>query len=436
MQTKTAKTLNINLNKPHINQEKILKSKARFRVVPCGRRFGKSECAKIIANIRLLKQGQHIWFCSPTNKNSKRMFRQFVNLYKGFPEDVIKINKTDMRIDFLFNGGWIEFISLAEPDNLRGEGLDFVVIDEAGFVQDHVWDEIISPMLLTTKGDALFISSTNGRNWFWRLYQLGLDKNEPDYESFMFTTYDNPLIDKEEIDKIRKTTPSYVFDREYMAIFEEDGGSVFKNTTGCTRQYDYSLNDDPLLTKEDYERLCEEKYLEDILLGDSSTIVMGVDWGQMNDYTVVTVFDVERNSLLEFERINQTDWETIRQVIIDLHDKWQPLLILAEENNATANIETLQKEGYPVEGFKTTSKSKPIIINKLALEIEQNNLSIPNDKTLLGELNAYSMTQSAFGNIKYGAPSGLHDDIVMSFAICLAGAEMVLIPEAFTVISV
>lgn len=418
----------VNLNQPHKNQEKILKSKARYRVVACGRRFGKSESAKIAVVLRLTK-GQKVWFCSPTNQNSKRMFREFVRLFKGFPENLVKINRTDMRIDLVFNDAFVEFKSLVEPDNLRGEGLDFVVIDEAAFVAEGVWDEVLRPMLLDTSGDALFISSTNGKNWFWRMYNMGLDSEYKDYESFHFTSYDNPLLKPEEIDEIRKTVPKIVFDREYLAVFEDDGGSVFRNISNCVRVYGSSE------FSEEIE--LEELYVESILKEkDNKTFIFGIDWGQMNDYTVVTVYCVDDESLIEYSRINQILWKDIRSEVVRLYEKWNPIMILAEENNAKANIEELQDSGLPVYGFKTTAKSKPEIINLLSLVIENKQISLPNDKTLISELSTYAIEFTKAGNIKYSAPSGLHDDIVMSLAICYWGSRNVMLPESYKIITI
>lgn len=442
------KPLEVKLNAPHENQQKILKSKARYRVVACGRRFGKSEAAKIAANMRLAK-GQKIWFCSPTNKNNYRMFRQFERLYKDFPSEYVNINKTHLRIDFVFNGGFIEFVSLAEPDNLRGEGLDFIIIDEAAFVQDHVWDEILSPMLVGTAGkgsggDALFISSTNGRNWFWRLYQLGLDDNEPDYESFHFTSYDNPLIDHADIDAEKRKKSQHVFEREYMAVFEESGGTVFRNIDRVIRKWEKQENIKKdladMILEWDGEPKTEQQYIKHMLKRNKNgqcTIIFGIDFARVKDYTVITVFDLNTLSLIEYVRINRVEWEDIREEIKRLNEKWNPIQILAENNDGrTETVELLQKEGLPIEGFRTTSKTKPEIINKLALAIEQQEISLPDDKTLIGELSAYSITQTNFGNIKYTAPNGLHDDIVMSLAIAYKCTDLVFLPSSFEVISV
>lgn len=416
-------TYDIDLAKPHANQDLILKDNSRFRVVACGRRFGKTELSKIAVTLRLFK-GQHVWFCSPTNENSKRVFRYFISLFKNWDESLVKINKTDMRIDLLFNGGWVEFKSLAEPDNLRGEGLNFIVIDEAAFVLDHVFDEILLPMLLSDKGEVLLISSTNGRNWFWHKYNFGMNEKYKDWVSYRFTTYDNPLLAKEDIDNIREITPDTVFRREYLAEFEEDGGTVFKGLSNVVRK----LEDTPFESEHDF--------VEWKLDNKSDYIIFGVDWGQVNDYTVITVLDSETKEVIEYSRLNNLTWSDIREEIKRLNDKWKPFLIAAEENNATANIEELSRDGLPVVGYMTTVKSKPEFINKLALAIENKEISLPDDEEMINELSAYSISRTKSGKLKYEAPSGMHDDIVMSLAIAYDKIEDILPSEAFSIITI
>lgn len=419
--------LEIDLPKPHRIQREILNSKARFRVVAAGRRLGKTITAQIESTLRLLK-GQKIWFCSPTNENSKRVFREFEKMFHGWDESLVKINKTDMRIDFVRSGGFIEFKSLAEPDNLRGIGLNFLIVDEAAFVMDHVFDEILMPMLLSDGGDALLISSTNGRNWFWQKYNIGLSGEFSDWQSFHFTTYDNPYIKKEDLDALKKMTPSTIFEREYLAEFQQDGGAVFKNVNVCTRKFDDL----------DWEGEGELKFvkskLEKVTSGELNTI-LGIDFGQLNDYTVITVFDIDTKEVIEYSRINQLTWSDIHSEIHRLNDRWKPYLIAAESNNSTANIEQLEREGLPIFGFRTTAKSKPEMINKLALAFENVLISIPNDNDMIMELSAYTVTKNPSGLLKYSAPTGLHDDIVMSLAVGYSKIEEVMPTVAYKVIS-
>ena len=49
-----------------------------------------------------------------------------------------------------------------QENNLRGAGLDMVVMEEYSYIKPHVWDEIIYPTLTTTDGSAFFIGTPNG----------------------------------------------------------------------------------------------------------------------------------------------------------------------------------------------------------------------------------------------------------------------------------
>lgn len=412
---------NIDLVEPHEGQKEVLRSKAKYRICATGRRWGKTELS-IIASVIRLSKGQSIWFCSPTAENSERVFRHFSRLIRSIPDEYVVVNKTYKRIEFLFSGGVIEFKSLHTPENLRGAGLDFLIMDEAGFVDEEVFTTVLQPMLLTSDGDALFISSPNGKNWFYKYYKMGLDPENENYESFHFTSYDNPLIKPELIDDIRKTTPTMIFEQEYLAEFADDGGSVFRGIEKCIR---FGFDEDKLIR--DTIKLSRE---------DKNTVVFGIDWAQKNDFTVITVLDLQTNSLITYSRLNQIAWEDIRQEIIDMYNEWQPVYILAEENNATANIEALQKEGLPIEGFWTGSKSKPMIINALSVAIEQGDISLPDDKTLISELSSFEATYTKAGNVRYSAPSGFHDDIVLSLAIAYNLHDTVMKPFEIEVISI
>ena len=199
----------LNLVKPHVNQAKILKSKARFRVCCTARRFGKTELAKISVTIRAFRKSSVIWYCSPTYQNSERVFREFIRLLKDLPPEIVTINRTNMRIEIEAGDLYstIEFKSLKDPDNLRGAGLDYAVVDEAAFVDDGIWETIIEPMLLSSDGDALIISTPKGVNWFKTMFLLGEDPDQPDYESFHFTVYDNPMLRPNAVEAIRKKNP-------------------------------------------------------------------------------------------------------------------------------------------------------------------------------------------------------------------------------------
>jgi hypothetical protein len=91
---------------------------------------------------------------------------------------------------------------------------------------------------------------------------------------------------------------------------------------------------------------------------------------------------------------------------------------MAESNSmGEPIIEQLQRDGLPVRGFATTNATKAQIIEALALAFEQGAITILNDPTLIGELQAYEMARLPSGMVRYSAPEGMHDDGVMSLAL-------------------
>lgn len=89
----------------------------------------------------------------------------------------------------------------------------------------------------------------------------------------------------------------------------------------------------------------------------------------------------------------------------------------------TPLLETLMRDGLPVQAFTTTNASKAVIIDALNLAFEQSKIRILSDSMLLAELQAYEMTRLPGGMLRYSAPEGMHDDCVMSLAMCWSGIE-------------
>jgi hypothetical protein len=379
--------------KPHVNQHGIINSPYRFNVYPAGRRFGKTEGEKIRAIYKVMR-GRAVWWLNPTFDNTYEAWLDFLAFFEQFtPRD--QINKSRRQI-FAPTGGSIRM--LGADTFKRGSGVDDIFVDEAAFMDlEELWQYQLRPMLLDNpKSGADFFSSTNGRNFFWQLWQWALDPNQPDWNGKHFTSYDNPLLDVNEIEDIRRNTPERVFLQEYMAEFLDDGGAVFRNLKACI-------------------------YAE-LKPSVNPQVVIGVDWARHNDYTVLTVIDRRTRQVLEIDRFNQIDWTLQRGRLLSLCKKYRNPVIWAEANSiGEPNIEELRKSGLIVNAFQTTSASKQQIINQLALGFEQSAIGIPDNAVLLGELQAYSMEKLPSGTFRYTAPSGLHDDMVISLALAWHG---------------
>ena len=380
----------------HTGQEKILTSEARFKVAVCGRRFGKTEAGKQAILRRFWERGR-CWWLSPTYQMAGQVWRDFKEANRWIPG--VSISEAERRID-LPNGGMLAIRSTHYADNLRGEGLDLAVLDEAAFMDATVWPEVVRPMLLERHGDALFLSSPNGRNWFWALYQLGLDETQDRWRSFRYTSYDNPLVAAEELDDVRQSTQERVFREEYLAEFIDDAGQVFRRIREATTA--------PLHPQPEPGR----RY------------VAGVDWGRDNDYTAIAVIDVDSREMVALDRFNQVDWSLQRQRLAAVCDVWQPMTIWAEANSIGApNIEALQQMGLPVRPFQMTAQSKKPLIEALVLAIENEGIGLLADEVLLSELAVYAMERLPSGGYRYSAPAGLHDDTVIALALAWYGVQ-------------
>src|SRR5258708_7035281 len=125
-------------------------------------------------------------------------------------------------------GGWLQFKTAEEPDSLRGEGIDFVVFDEAAHIDglEEMWEQCVRPSLMDRRGDAWFISTPNGFNYFNNLFLRSRDRE--DWASFQFPTSSNPHIDFAEIQELRASLPLLVARQEIDAEFVQLAGALFK----------------------------------------------------------------------------------------------------------------------------------------------------------------------------------------------------------------
>lgn len=207
---------------PHEKQLLLHQDTHRYKVIRCGRRFGKTVFAvnKII-EAAAREKGDY-WFVAPTYRQAKEIAWRTLTAYLP-PELVVKKNETELSIE-LTNGSRIALKGADNPDSLRGVGLNGVVMDEYAFTQSYAWT-VISPILQDRRGWAIFISTPNGYNHFYEQSKLELE--DQDYKSFHFTSYDNPYLDPTELDKEKARMSVERFEQEYMAEFTKKSGAVW-----------------------------------------------------------------------------------------------------------------------------------------------------------------------------------------------------------------
>jgi hypothetical protein len=309
-----------------------------------------------------------------------------------------EIRKVDKQI-ILPNGGEVSVRSADNPDSLRGEGLDFLVMDECAFIKEGAWNEALRPALSDRRGGALFISTPKGHNWFWRIFQQAGDNDT--WQAWQFPTVTNPYIDPEEIAAARGNLPERIFSQEYMAAFIADAGGVFRHVMVAA-------------TAEPQEAA-----------QDGHAYVMGVDWGKHQDFTVITVLDITDGIREVYkDRFNRIDYAVQVGRLKAICERFGPHVVAVERNSiGEPLVEQLQRDGLPIQPFITTNATKTQIIDALALGFERREIEILNDPVTIGELQAYEMERLSSGTFRYSAPAGMHDDTVMSLALAYHAAN-------------
>jgi len=384
-------TVQVFLPKPHPAQQAVIDNPARFNVLAWGRRAGKS-VLEIDRVCETALHGYPVGWFAPSYKLLAEAWRALVFALRPVAS---RTNESEHRIE-LVTGGVVEAWSLDSPDPARGRKYKRIVIDEAALVQrfEEAWNGAIRPTLADLQGDAWFGSTPKGRNYFWQLYQRGLDASQTEWRSWQMPTRANPYIAGVEIEAARVSMPERFYLQEFEAMFIDDAGGVFRKVMEAATA---SPQD---------EAVAGHQY------------AFGVDWGKTADFTVVSVLDLTTNEQVALDRSNRVDYAVQVGRLTALFERFRPTTIIAERNSmGEPVIEQLIREGLPVQPFLTTNATKAAAIDALTLAFERSELRILNDPVQIGELQAFEAERLPSGLTRYGAPEGMHDDTVMALAL-------------------
>ena len=215
------------LSKP---QSIIASDTHRFRVINCGRRFGKTTLAVLEMISKALPiGGVNICYIAPTYQQARDIAWQ--QLKEMVQPIYTNINESRLEVGIRTQDGGKSQIWLRgweSIETLRGQKFDLIIIDEVASMKNFKasWEEVVRPTLTDVAGHAMFISTPKGFNHFYELFNR--EQEDKDYKSFHFTSYDNPYIPKEELDKAKEEMTEDRFAQEYMADFRKTSGLVYK----------------------------------------------------------------------------------------------------------------------------------------------------------------------------------------------------------------
>jgi len=328
--------------------------------VCAGRRLGKTTLSvEEIKGFALAKEAR-IAYIAPTYAQARDIAWQM--LVKELRPIIKKVNETRLELEVSNKDGQSSFIFLRgweAIETLRGQKFDFLIIDEVASMRNFWlnWQEVVRPTLTDTRGQALFISTPKGFNHFYDLYNFQ-DKDE-DYKSFKFTTYDNPFIPKEEVDKARLELTEDRFAQEYMADFRKTEGLVYKE-----------FNREQHVTEEQPSHIVK--------------VMAGIDWGYTNPASVYRCReDADRHYWFdnEFYKTGQTT-----EQIIEFTKLLKPEMVYPDPAEPD-RLDIARRSGLNV---REVSKDIEAGIDTVRELLKQNRIHIhPDCKNLIWEFETY-----------------------------------------------
>lgn len=347
------------------------------------------------------------WF-APTYKLLEESWRA---LKAVLGPTITQKSEQEHRLE-LYGGGTIECWSMDTGDPARGRKYRRIVVDEAAMVPNlmEIWNQALRPTLADLEGESWWLSTPRGLNDFYTLYLRGQDALEPEWASWQMPTTVNPHISAKEIVAAKLDMPERDFAQEFEARFlQVEGAGVFRGVGAVSR-----LQPTPPERGHQY--------------------VVGVDWGRTTDFTAICIMDSTLQEQVALDRFSEIDYELQTERLHRWCEAYRPVLVVAERNAMGRPLVERLQTGYarllagprpalPVWAWEATNASKAAMVQGLGLAIERGDITLLDDPVQQGELLAYEAKVLPSGMLRYGAPSGQHDDTVIALGLAYLGAQ-------------
>lgn len=396
-----SKTFTIDFPPLHEAQQTVKDDEARWKILCAGRRFGKSRLGVQLCLEQALDGGR-VWWVAPTFAIARVGWRDVVAAASEFPKDAgVNIKLGDMEVTFP-SGGSISVKSADNPQRLRGEGLNYLVMDEAAFVREETWTEVLRPTLTENKGQALFISTPIGMdNWFYHLWEKA--ETAEDWARFQYPTVSNPIIDPAEVESAREDLGELVFAQEYLAEFISEGAQIFRSSW-----FNYFKQGVGTIWADG------KKYKESELQR-FATVDLAVSTKESADYTVISVFgyhsEDDKLFMLDMfrDRVEAPDIVPQIERMVGIHNlEW---VGIERAGYQLAIVQFARRQGIKIKELRA-DKDKRSRALPLSAKMERGLVYFPKDADWVSEVERELLT----------FPIGVHDDIVDTLAYAtLAG---------------
>jgi Terminase large subunit, T4likevirus-type, N-terminal len=327
-------------------QGKVFRCKQRFRVLVAGRRFGKTYLALTELIRAAWGPGRSAWYVAPTYRQAKRVSWKTL---KWMTKDYwAKLpNETDLSIE-LTAGGTIALRGADNYDSLRGDGLDFIVLDEYASMAPEAWTEVLRPALTDKQGSALFIGTPQGHNHFYDLYDAA--KERPEWAAFQYTTEQGGNVPGGELENAANEMDDRTYRQEFEASFETLGvGRAYHAFDRANNVKNYRFSPQMVLKWSldfNMNPLCSvlmqisngtAVVLEELILPDSNTLAACEEflsrtekWDPGSRLNVQVYGDATGDQ--RHTSASRTDWQIVKQFFGRYPDRFQATFHVPSSN--------------------------------------------------------------------------------------------------------
>jgi predicted phage terminase large subunit-like protein len=399
----------------HPLQNEIKEDDARFKVVVCGRQFGKTTLGVVMCLEEALLGGD-VWWVAPTFPLADEGWRDIEKLIAQIPG-----SRTEGRPIWratLPGGGTIQVKSADNPDSLRGATLDGLVLDEAAIAKHETWPTL-RPTLTIREGWAMFISTPHGTNWFYDLYE-GVPKQEG-WKRWTFPSVGSPFVSPEEVEKARRGgMSSLLFAQEFLAEFISYASGVFRadwfkhyRLDPTSEEPIYMLGDEAVLLSD-----CEVFHTVDLAFSkaEDADYTVVLSWAQTPKQHLI-LLDMQRDRYEGFD---------ILPVLRRTYDRWGGVIVVERVQRGIQIIEEANRTGLVLKEVRA-EKDKKIRAQLASARMESGRLWFP---------PASTPWFSEVEDEMLAFPEGKHDDIVDCVSYAVAHAAKRSVYESRGIVSV
>lgn len=383
---------------PHKKQLDVIQDKHRFKVIACGRRFGKTKMAVNHLVYCALKRPGNYWYIAPTLTQAKMIAWEMLKSDSPEPA-VVKKNENELWIKYI-TGGSIRVLGADNEEALRGAGLKGAILDEFADMKVHVWQTIIRPMLLEAKGWCWFLGTPKGYNHFYEMFIRDKDKHnpeyrdiegrfvdtDPDYKSWQFRSIDSPYIDEEEVKKAEKESSPEYFRQEYLATFENFTGLIFKEF--------------------------KDSHVQKFTVDRKWNIFLGIDTGK---FTAVSFIGLDYNDKAwVFDEIYSID-EIVEDIVAKIKEKLKGYGLSITDVQFIIDSASQVKREYMAQGILTIDSEKDVLnsIDIIRARLKNDKIAF-HEKCIVtvSQYKAYSWEKKLFGKTQLPKPKKENDHTV------------------------